>query len=112
MRSILQKLFLITNLGGAWSLVRNNFEDSRLRAAYFLDDDPAGNSLVSLNISVTDGTLAKPVRTPTGGKGLAGLMAVSQDSVIVSQQVRLPKIYRFSCPKLANNNSSLSISSP
>lgn len=53
------------------------------RAAYFQDNDPAGNSLVALQISGYDGTLSNPVKTSTGGKGLAGLIAVSQDSVVV-----------------------------
>ncbi|KAL8945953.1 MAG: hypothetical protein Q9222_007582 [Ikaeria aurantiellina] len=54
------------------------------RAAYFQDNDPAGNFIVALKIDPYDGTLSDPVRTSTGGKGLAGLFAVSQDSVVVS----------------------------
>lgn len=57
------------------------------RAAYFQDNDPAGNSLVALQISGYDGTLSNPVKTSTGGKGLAGLIAVSQDSVVVGGKV-------------------------
>ncbi|KAK5689866.1 hypothetical protein LTR97_012626 [Elasticomyces elasticus] len=61
--------------------------------AYFLDNDPSGNSIVSL---VTDrhGMLSNPVRTSTHGRGsdmvsLAGVPAVvdtlgSQGSVVVS----------------------------
>ncbi|KAK3169581.1 hypothetical protein OEA41_008965 [Lepraria neglecta] len=33
--------------------------------------------------SSSDGTLSNPVRTSTGGKGLAGLLAICQDSVVV-----------------------------
>jgi hypothetical protein len=44
------------------------------RAAYFLDNNPAGSSIVSLQIA-DDGTLSYPVRTPTGGKGLLALTA-------------------------------------
>lgn len=38
-------------------------------AAYFLDNNPAGASIISLEIA-DDGTVSKPVRTSTGGKGL------------------------------------------
>lgn len=47
------------------------------RAAYFLKNDPAGSSIISLKISDWDGTLSDPVETPTGGKGLIGLTASS-----------------------------------
>ncbi len=47
------------------------------RAAYFLRSDPAGSSIISLKISVEDGTLSSPVVTSTGGKGLFGLSASS-----------------------------------
>ncbi len=60
------------------------------RAAYFQDNDPAGNSLVALQISEYDGTLSNPVKTSTGGKGLAGLIAISQDSVVVDGDVSPP----------------------
>lgn len=64
------------------------------RAAYFLDSDTSGNKLISLKISHDDGTLSSPVRTPTGGKGLSDIVAVSSDSIVVSGNVR----YRFLCP--------------
>ncbi|PMD50006.1 uncharacterized protein K444DRAFT_505672, partial [Hyaloscypha bicolor E] len=51
---------------------------------YFLDNDAAGNSIVSAQISNRDGTLSSAVKTPTGGNGLPQLAAVSQDSVVVS----------------------------
>ncbi|KAK3614791.1 hypothetical protein LTR56_027019 [Elasticomyces elasticus] len=61
--------------------------------AYFLDNDPLGNSIVSLVID-RDGMLSNPVRTLTGGRGsdivsLAGVPAGvdtlgSQGSVVVS----------------------------
>ncbi|KAL8711828.1 MAG: hypothetical protein Q9220_003772 [cf. Caloplaca sp. 1 TL-2023] len=54
------------------------------RAAYFQDNDPVGNFIVALKIDPQDGTLSTPVRTSTGGKGLAGLVAISQDSVVVA----------------------------
>ena len=63
------------------SLLNNN------RVLYFLDNDTAGNSIVSVKISEQDGTLSSPVRTATGGNGLPQLAAVSQDSVTVSGNV-------------------------
>ncbi|KAN0102801.1 hypothetical protein V8E51_011114 [Hyaloscypha variabilis] len=44
------------------------------RAAYFLDNNPAGASIISLQIA-EDGTLSNPVRTSTGGIGLFALTA-------------------------------------
>ena len=41
------------------------------KAVYYLDSDPAGASIVALKVN-NDGTLADPVRTSTGGKGLIG----------------------------------------
>jgi len=46
----------------------------RKRAAYFLDNNPAGASIVSLVISPEDGTLSSPVRTSTKGIGLMGVV--------------------------------------
>ena len=43
-------------------------------AAYFLDNNPAGSSIISLQIA-DDGTLSYPVRTSTGGKGMLALAA-------------------------------------
>jgi hypothetical protein len=76
------------------------------RAAYFLDNNPAGASIISLKIA-EDGTLSSPVRTSTGGKGLFALTAgtngapaaaggadtlFTQDSVVVSGDVSYLKI--------------------
>ncbi|RFU32215.1 hypothetical protein B7463_g4108, partial [Scytalidium lignicola] len=65
------------------------------RAAYFLDNNPAGASIVSLKIDINDGKLSEPVRTSTEGVGLYGLTAVNtpgvadtlftQDAVVVSE---------------------------
>jgi hypothetical protein len=88
--------------------VINSRESSR--AAYFLDNNPAGASIISLKIA-EDGTLSDPVRTSTGGKGLFGLTAgangapaaaggadtlFTQDSVVVSNDVSHPKRTLFS----------------
>ena len=61
--------------------------DSTKYATYFLQIDPAGDHVVALSNNKDDGTVSSPVRTPTGGKGLAGLLAISQDSLVVSQEV-------------------------
>ena len=81
-----------------------NSRDSS-RAAYFLDNNPAGASIISLEIA-EDGTLSNPVRTSTGGTGLFALTAgtngapaaaggadtlFTQDSVVVSNDVGHPK---------------------
>ncbi|KAK3621125.1 hypothetical protein LTR56_022989 [Elasticomyces elasticus] len=64
--------------------------------AYFLDNDPVGNSIASLVID-RDGMLGNPVRTSTGGRGsdIVSLAAVpggadtlgSQGSVVVSGNI-------------------------
>ena len=87
-----QLLRLITvNIGIAYSFAVSYPRDDSFygqnRAAYFQDNDSAGNSLVALRISEYDGTLSNPVKISTGGKGLAGLVAVSQDSVVVDGNV-------------------------
>jgi hypothetical protein len=102
--------FLLVPLVSAAALLPR---DDRNRAAYFLDNNPAGTSIVALEISVEDGTLSNPVRTPAGGVGLYGLTASStggapaagdadtlftQDSVVVSQDVCTS--IRFSTQKL------------
>lgn len=81
-----QKALLFLNIGLAWSLAvpARNLDN---RAAYFLDNDPNGNFIIALKISPDDGTLSSPVRISTGGTGLAGLVAISQDSVVVSENV-------------------------
>lgn len=46
------------------------------RAAYFLDNDPSGASVVSLNI-LSNGTLSNPVRTFSKGNGSYGKWVVT-----------------------------------
>lgn len=83
-------LLLIPQLASALAIVPR---DDCKRAAYFLDNNPAGASIVSLEIAY-DGTLSNPVRTWTGGKGEFGLTGsplaapgadtlFTQDSVVV-----------------------------
>ena len=90
MRSSQLLSLIAINVGVTYSLAYpRDSQYGQNRAAYFQDNDPAGNSIVALQISSSDGTLSNPVRTSTGGKGLAGLLAISQDSVVVDDHVSL-----------------------
>lgn len=80
------KLLLAIPVGLTSAFAIRGPQDSRNRATYFLENDPAGNSIISLKIS-EDGTLSSPVRTSTGGNGLSGLAVPSQDSIVVSGNV-------------------------
>lgn len=69
--------------------------DGSNRAAYFLDNNPAGSSIITLKIS-DDGLLSSPLRISTGGYGLYGKNSggdagpdslFSQDAVVVGQNV-------------------------
>jgi hypothetical protein len=75
--------------------------DGQNRAAYILDNNPAGASVISLKIGIDDGLLSSPVRTWTGGNGLYGKNAngdagpdslFSQDAVVVEQDVRISQL--------------------
>lgn len=46
------------------------------RAAYFLDNNPSGCSIISLKIA-QDGTLSNPVKAPTGGSGALAKWVIS-----------------------------------
>ena len=59
-------------------------------AAYLQGNDAAGSALIALQISKYNGTLSNSVKTSTGGKGLAGLIAVSQDLVVVDDDASSP----------------------
>ena len=63
------------------------------RALYIQDNDPAGNNIIATQVSNSDGKLSNPVKIPTGGKGLARLIAASQDSVVVSGNVRAALVH-------------------
>lgn len=76
--------------------------DSRKRAAYILSNQPEGNSLLALSILTANGTVSKPVLTPTGGNGLLGNTAngtagpdelFGQGAVIVSKDVSITRNY-------------------
>lgn len=85
----------------AVSYSRGDSFNGQSRAPYFQDNDAAGNSLVAWRISECDSALSTPVRTSTGGKGLAGLIAVSRDSVVVDGGVS-PPAYPFRSFKLGD----------
>jgi hypothetical protein len=59
------------------------------RVLYFLDNDPSGDSVVSIRVSQSNGTLSSGTRTSTGGIGIGFPQgfALSQDSVVVSGNV-------------------------
>jgi hypothetical protein len=78
----------VCQLAIALALPADNFVGSE-RVLYIQDNDSSGNSIVSAKISNTDGTLSSGVRTSTGGNGLDLLVAASQDSVVVSGNVRV-----------------------
>ena len=69
------------------------------KAAYFLDDDPTGSSIVSLRIG-KNRHLSDPIRTSTDGYGAIGTNLtgfpnavdplMSQSAVVVSGSVSLP----------------------
>ena len=62
------------------------------RALYITDNDPTGNHVNAAKISSETGLLSDSVIVPTGGKGLYGTM--SQDSVVVAEDVSKSKAYR------------------
>ena len=79
----------------------NGERDRRPRAAYTLNNDATGASVIAMKISLADGMLSSPVKTPTGGQGLLGNTAngtagpdglFSQNSLIVSEDVSFPQI--------------------
>ncbi|THV48729.1 hypothetical protein BGAL_0231g00120 [Botrytis galanthina] len=53
---------------------------SRDAAAYFLDNNPNGSTIIAMRISQEDGTLSLPTRTSTKGKGMFGLDAPAANS--------------------------------
>ena len=104
----LQILSLFTaGLGLASALSLPARGDTRKRAAYLLSNNPGGDNLLALSISVHDGTVSNPVVTPTGGNGLLGNTAkgpagpdglFGQGAVVVSHDVSdhgpLPTVLR------------------
>ena len=94
----LQLLCLAANfIGLSSSLVVEKRTSSR--AAYVLENNPAGAAIISFSIDEYSGRVSSPVKTLTGGTGGIGLIAAgggnvaadplnSQDSVVVSGNVR------------------------
>ena len=106
MRLVLFPL-LLAGLSVCFALALQPRGDSRKRAAYILSNNPEGNKILALSISTVDGTVSKPVLTPTGGNGLLGLTAngpagpdglFSQGAVVVSHNVSLERSVRLSSP--------------
>ncbi|KAF5870635.1 putative 3-carboxymuconate cyclase protein [Botrytis fragariae] len=70
--------FLLAPIVLAASIITRHH--SRDAAAYFLDNNPNGSTIVAMSISREDGTLSLPTRTSTGGKGMLGLDAPAANS--------------------------------
>lgn len=89
----LLELFFISNTAGtlASSFPKPRFLGSQ--AVYLSANDAADNFIVALQVSQLDGSLSSPVRTLTGGKGEVDLVAISQDSVTVSGDVRFDAFF-------------------
>lgn len=81
------------------------------RFLYLLDNDPAGNFILSFSISSTNGTLSSGVRTSTGGYGINLLVISPQDSVHISGNVRSVLLFP-SCSLETYSNHLFSICSP
>ena len=99
MRLYIQFFFLGAVAAAPWQHWPGKPGYSSNAAAYFLDNNPSGNSLVSLKIG-KDGSLSEPVKTATGGKGGISVNATgfqstadslgSQGSVITNGNVCQP----------------------
>ncbi|MCJ1249203.1 hypothetical protein MMC30_006426 [Trapelia coarctata] len=94
MQYLLATSLLASLLSVASARVVNTERDSRPRAAYTLDNDAAGASIIAMKISLGDGTLSSPVKISTGGQGLLGNNAngpggpdglFGQNAIIVSE---------------------------
>ncbi|TGO82746.1 hypothetical protein BPOR_0767g00050 [Botrytis porri] len=70
--------FLLTPIVLAASMITRHY--SRDAAAYFLDNNPNGSTIIAMKISRENGTLSLPTRTSTGGKGMLGLIAPAANS--------------------------------
>jgi hypothetical protein len=78
---------LIFQLFAALVLADEDTRPGSEQVLYSLDNDPAGNYLLSFLISNKNGTLSSGVRTSTGGYGLALLNVSPPDSVHVAGNV-------------------------
>lgn len=95
MYGLLLGTFVLALSATATPLSIHHKRDESNRAAYFLDNDPAGSSIITLKIS-EDGFLSSPTRISTEGKGLYGVNSggdagpdslFAQDSIVVEQDV-------------------------
>jgi hypothetical protein len=96
MYGLLLSTFVLALSAAATPLSINHKRDESNRAAYFLDNDPAGSSIITLKISEEDGFLSSPTRISTGGIGLYGVNSggeagpdslFAQGSIVVEQDV-------------------------
>lgn len=86
--------------GGGWK--GHGWHAPGAKAAYFLNDDPNGSSIVSLRVG-SDNLLSDPVKTSTNGYGAIGTnltgfpntadALMSQSSVVVSGDVSSSESY-------------------
>ncbi|ESZ91748.1 hypothetical protein SBOR_7855 [Sclerotinia borealis F-4128] len=74
---LFQPLFFTTLVLAAAIIPRHSSRDA---AAYFLDNNPNGSSIIALKISHEDGTISSPIRTSTRGKGMFGLSNLAANS--------------------------------
>lgn len=79
--------FAVLALHLSAALASPSYGSGRNKVLYFQDNDPSGNSVISVQVSGRDGKLSSAVRTSTGGLGAVGLFAPSQDSVKVAGNV-------------------------
>lgn len=95
MYGLLLSTFALVLSATASPLSVNYKRDESNRAAYFLDNNPAGSSIITLKIS-DDGFLSSPTRISTGGVGLFGVNSggeagpdslFAQGSIVVEQDV-------------------------
>jgi len=95
MYELLFGTFVFALFTTATPLSANYKRDESNRAAYFLDNNPAGSSIITLKIS-DDGFLSSPTRISTGGVGLYGVNSggeagpdslFAQGSIVVEQDV-------------------------
>jgi hypothetical protein len=95
MYGLLLSTFVLALSATATPLSVNYERDESNRAAYFLDNNPAGSSIITLKIS-DDGFLSSPTRISTGGVGLFGVNSggeagpdslFAQGSIVVEQDV-------------------------
>ncbi|KAF7945578.1 hypothetical protein EAE96_010345 [Botrytis aclada] len=72
------RILLLTPIVLAASIITRHH--SRDAAAYFLDNNPNGSTIIAMRVSREDGILSLPTRISTVGKGMFGLDAPAANS--------------------------------